>query len=211
MSALRTRLTTTYAAGDTWWRAKPPRVQVLLLFAAVAVVFGLFDTLAWSRLQREGTQLKQRLQAAKTETQSLQVLADQAAAARKVAEERLAVTRAELAKLDAGVRNAMQGAVAPSELPDRLGRAMPRAAGLRAVGLASEAPQALDGSGLWRHPFEVQLEGDWDGLLQHVRVMESELAAVRWRGIDLIAPDWPTLRGKLEVYTLSGQSVWIRL
>jgi hypothetical protein len=92
-----------------------------------------------------------------------------------------------------------------------LARLVPRDGSLRTTGLGTQAPQPLEGGKLWRHPFSIQFEGDWLRVTEHVRAIEQTLPTVRWRAIELLSPDWPTVRCRLELSTVGEQPVWIRL
>jgi hypothetical protein len=196
---------------DAWWRGQPLRAQLMVLVAVVAVTVGLVDALAFGPATRERARLELRAATAQREIDALLAAAGALDAQRLAGAQTLAGRRAELAALDAEVRAARAGVSAPDEVADRLVRLMPAGGAVRATGLGSQPPQALEGIDLWRHPFELQLEGDWSGLLAHVRTIETQLGAVRWRSLELQSDDWPIVRARLEVYTLGAQPVWIRL
>ncbi len=193
------------------WLAQPQRVRVLIVVAAVAVTAGLFEVLVFAPGSRELRRLEQRATAAQREVDALGGLSGRAVADRRAAELRFAEQRDELARLDAEVRAAGERTVRPEQVAERLARLVPRDGSLRTTGLGTQAPQPLEGGKLWRHPFSIQFEGDWLRVTEHVRAIEQTLPTVRWRAIELLSPDWPTVRCRLELSTVGEQPVWIRL
>ncbi len=200
-----------WAAWTAWWAGQPPRVRLMLLIAMPAAVLGLFDALAWSALQRENGALRTRLEAARRESASLEQAAAAQRAARVEADARGARAREELAELDRALRAASARAVPPAQMSERLVELMQRVGGATPIGLTSEAPQPLAGGELYRHPFVLRLEGDFASLVSAVRSIEKDLPPMQWRGVELQSVNPPLVRGRFDVFTLSGQSVWIRL
>jgi uncharacterized coiled-coil protein SlyX len=195
----------------SWWATQPARVRALLLVALPAALFGAFDALAWSPMQRETAQLRTRLATLEQEAGALEQTqaAQQSLLARQ--REQDARSRDELARLTTAVRDASARAVPPADTIERLVSLMRSTAGATAVGLSSEAPQPVAGGDLYRHPFALRVEGDYASLLQAVRTIERDLDALQWRGVELQVATPPLVRGRFDVFTLSGQNVWIRL
>ncbi len=200
-----------WSAWTAWWNGQPRRVRVMLSIALPAAVLGLFDALSWSALQRESGALRTRLEAVRREAASLEQVAAAARVARTQAEARHAQARDEIAELDRALREASARAVPPAQMSGRLVELMQRVGGATPVGLSSEAPQPLPGGELYRHPFVLRVEGDFASLVAAVRSIETDLPPMQWRGVELQAVDPPLIRGRFDVFTLSGQSVWIRL
>ena len=194
-----------------WWATQPTRVRWLLMIALPAAVLGMFDALAWSGLQRDSTALRSRLEAARRESAALEQIAASARAARTQSELRGRQARDEIAELDKALREAAARAVPPAQMSERLVELMQRVGGATPVGLESTEPQSLAGGELYRHPFVLRLEGDFASLLGAVRSIEKDLPPLQWRAVEFHAADPPVVRGRFEVFTLSAQSVWIRL
>ncbi len=194
-----------------WWATQPTRVRWLLMLALPAAVLGLFDALAWSGMQRDAAALRSRLEAARRESAALEQVAASTRAARAQADARGAQARDEIAELDKALREAVARSVPPAQMSERLAELMQRMGGATPVGLESTAPQALAGGELYRHPFVLRVEGDFASLLGAVRSIEKDLPPLQWRGVEFHAVDPPMVRGRFDVFTLSGQSVWIRL
>lgn len=197
-----------YAA---WWGLQPTRVRWLLLLAAPAAALGLFDSLVWSGLQRDVARHKQRVETALRESTALETAAAAARAAKQAAAARDAEAREELLKLDTALRAATANAIPPAQMSDRLALLMQRVGGAAPIGLVSEPPQPLAGGDLFRHPFVLRVEGDYASLLSAIRAIEKDLPPLQWRGVEFQASEPPLVRGRFDVFTLSGQSVWIRL
>jgi len=200
-----------WTAWKAWWAGQPRRVRLMLLVALPAAVLGLFDSLSWSALQRENAALRTRLEAARRESTSLEQATAAQRAGRTQAQARAVKAREEIAELDKALREASARAVPPAQMSERLVELMQRVGGATPVGLTSEAPQVLAGGDLYRHPFVLRLEGDFASLVSAVRSIEKDLPPMQWRGVELQSVDPPLVRGRFDVFTLSGQSVWIRL
>jgi hypothetical protein len=196
---------------QAWWGTQPARVRWLLLIAAPAAVLGLFDSLVWTGQQRELSRQKQRVEAAEREAGALETAAAAARVAKEAAVARDAAAREELLKLDTALRAATANAIPPAQMSDRLALLMQRVGGAAPIGLVSEPPQPLAGGDLFRHPFVLRVEGDYAALLDAIRAIEKDLPPLQWRGVEFQATEHPLVRGRFDVFTLSGQSVWIRL
>jgi hypothetical protein len=195
----------------SWWAKQPGRVRALLLAAVPAAVLGAFDSLAWSGATREAAQVRATLASLDAEATALEQAQAAQVAARERASARIAKAREELARLDAAVRDAGARAVPPAKTSERLVALMRSTGTAAAVGLSSEPPQPVAGGDLYRHPFTLRVEGDYASLLQAVRTIERDLDALQWRGVDFQVGEPPLVRARFDVFTLSGQNVWIRL
>ena len=200
-----------WAGWTGWWATQPTRVRGLLLVAIPAAVLGVFDSAVWSPLQRDAAALRSRLETARKESTALEQAATASRLAREQAAARDAATREEIVRLDAALRAAAERAVAPAQMSERLGQLMQRLGGTVPVGLATESPQPLAGGELYRHPFVLRLEGDFASLLTAARAIEKDLPPLQWRGVEFRAVKPPLIQARFDVFTLSGQNVWIRL
>jgi hypothetical protein len=196
---------------QAWWATQPARVRALLLVAFPAALLGGVDSLVWSGQTREAAQLRTRIASLETEAGALEQAQAAQQALRVRAAEEAARARDELERLNAALRDASERAVPPARTSERLVALMRSTGGAAAIGLTSEAPQAVAGGDLYRHPFTLRLEGDYASLLQAVRTIERDLDSLQWRGVEFQVAEPPLVRARFDVFTLSGQNVWIRL
>jgi len=93
--------------------------------------------------------------------------------------------------------------------------------GLRLVQLRNLSPQPLrpapagqaelvDGQ-VYRHGFEVTVEGSYADLLQYLERLESVPQRIFWKHVQLDASTYPTERMVIEIYTLSREPAWLVL
>lgn len=64
---------------------------------------------------------------------------------------------------------------------------------------------------LYRHGLELELSGDYDALIGYLDSIESLPWQLFWDELGVETRDYPTLRIRLRVHTLSDQEVWLNV
>ena len=210
------------------WQKRNRREQVVLSVAALVVPLLLADTFVWNPWRAQMKALNARVAQADLELQQLGAVqagtapAD-ATAARQLEDLRKRLVQAEQAALDARrqVVSAQQMAAKLREVTEARGalsvvamRSLPvtPVADVVAAGATGAAGAAGGASAkLYRHSFELHVEGSYADIARYIESLEQAAGALRWNAVELDASRHPTIAARLEVFTLSEQASWIQL
>ena len=201
------------------WQARKPREQWILCAAAVVLPLLLADTFVWNPWRVQMKALNARVAQADQELQQLGAVqvgtapAD-AAAARQLQDLRMRLVQAEQAALDA-----RKQVVSPQQMAAKLrevtdARAASGSAGtVNVVAMRSlpVTPVADAGGKLYRHSFELHVEGSYADIARYIESLERTAGVLRWNAVELDATRHPVIAARLEVFTLSEQASWIQL
>jgi MSHA biogenesis protein MshJ len=130
-----------------------------------------------------------------------------------------------LEALDAQLRAAAQGYVAPDKVVDMLREILADQKGLQLVSLSSlpveslsrqprdalDAGLAGDDTGPFLHPVEMVVEGSYLSVVQYLRALEAMPWRVHWQQLELTAGDYPVNRVRIVIGALSLSSEWMNL
>ena len=72
-------------------------------------------------------------------------------------------------------------------------------------GSASSAPSAL----IYAHPFEVELEGSYQGVYDYLQKIEQLEGVFFWDTLTYKVDQYPTAKVKIKVHTLSSEARWL--
>lgn len=218
------------------WQARQPRERGLLIALALVVPLLLADTWVWNpwRLQSKALELRaaQNAQALVQwrGAQGAQVAnngstPDQGPAALQ----QLTSLRQQLVQLEQRTQAARQQVVSPEAMAAQLrevtdARGDVKVTALRSlpvVAVAEVTSGANAGAGaganantsprLYRHAFELQVEGSYADIARYLDTLERSAPVLRWSAVELDASRHPAVAAKLEVFTLSPQASWIQL
>ena len=205
------------------WQKRNRREQGVLCVAALVVPLLLADTFVWNPWRAQMKALNARVAQADLELQQLGAVqagtapAD-ATAARQLEDLRKRLVQAEQAALEARrqVVSAQQMAAKLREVTEARGavsvvamRSLPvtPVADVVAAGAAGGGASAK----LYRHSFELHVEGSYADIARYIESLEQAAGALRWNAVELDASRHPTIAARLEVFTLSEQASWIQL
>lgn len=229
MSALPTALARLRRGFD----ARNRRERMLLIGAAVAVIWMLSDALWVSPSLAAWKAAGEREAQARTTLAALQDAVTQRAVAARDAERRqreaLDDLRQRVARGEERLRAAGATLVGARDMVPVLDRLLERTGGLRMLSMqtlaavpvtpaGSVAPAAAAASApvepagtLYRHGVELTVEGRYTDLLAYVRAIESLPQRVLWGGLELKVERHPAVQLTLRLYTLSPDREWLEI
>ncbi|MEJ2645128.1 MAG: hypothetical protein P8180_09380 [Gammaproteobacteria bacterium] len=200
------------------------RERALLLVAAVAVLFGIVNTLLLAplaRTQHERTQQIQRIQSQiATQGQQARNLSLQGRNTDADPRQReLTRLHEQLAAVDKRLRRRLGTLIRPSQAPAVLKTLLRREQGLRLISLearrapplpasgnlSGSQPDSLGDAGIARYTFTLHFKGSYLSTLDYLQALEKLPWQLFWQRIDLQADRHADTRVTLEVYTL-GQA-----
>ncbi|MCX7628537.1 MAG: hypothetical protein N2Z69_09040 [Methylophilaceae bacterium] len=204
------------------------RERILVLAAMLALVWMLADTVIFTPLQnrlkhdREGI-VSLQAQVSQLKAQQAQLVEaahyDPDAANRA----RLAELQRRLAQLDADLKRTQQALVAPEEMPRVLESLLQKNPHVKLVGLVTLPVSKLMGApaedksdgvmrvGIYKHGYELTLEGRYLDLLRYVQALEAAPWQMLWGQVSLQAGSYPSSTLKLTLYTLSLDAAWLSI
>lgn len=203
------------------WQARKPRERWILCVAALVVPLLLADTLVWNPWRLQMKALNARVAQADQELQQLSaaqagVAPPDAAAAKRLEDLRQRLVQAEQAALDARKR-----VVSPEQMAATLRGVTEARSALGTVSVVAlrslpvtpvgDAGGAAGAARLYRHSFELHVEGSYADIARYIESLEQTASVLRWNAVELDASRHPTVAARLEVFTLSEQASWIQL
>jgi MSHA biogenesis protein MshJ len=117
------------------------------------------------------------------------------------------------AELDARIQAHTVGMIPPAEVPRFLERLLQEQEGLELVRLESLGAEPLleagEGSvGVYRHGFEVVVDGTYLGTLDYLRALEALPWSFFWESLDYEVIDHPLGRARIRAWTLGAGEEW---
>jgi len=127
----------------------------------------------------------------------------------------------QLKQVDTALLAMRKDMVAPGEMKRMLDELIAGLPGLKLVHLRNIAPVSLDqGTGnpvqspvgqVYRHGFEVTLQGSYPDLVQYLARLEASPRHILWKRVELDATGYPAVKLVLTLYTLSQDATWLVL
>ena len=209
------------------WQARQPRERGLLIAAALLVPLLLADTWVWNRWRVQSKALEQRAAQSKQGLAQLQTAQVSTASPDNAGLQQLAVLRQKLVQLEQLTQAARTQVMSPEAMAAQL-REVTEAHGavkvmaMRSLPVAAMAEASTSGAGagagagaaaprLYRHAFELQVEGSYADIARYLDSLERSAPVLRWSALELDASRHPNVAAKLEIFTLSPQASWIQL
>lgn len=208
--------------------AMSQRERIMVLFALLALIWVLFDTAVISPALQKQKIFRGEIVARQEEV--VKLVSEQSAiiqqgkydpdAPRKA---HLAELKNKIAQMDAGLRATQGELVPPDRMPKVLESLLQRDRQVKLVSLTSLPVSGLmdevaDGKdrhapsfGIYKHGFEIVLEGNYLDLMQYVKALESSPWGMLWGEMSLQAGDYPKSSLKLTLYTLSLDQAWLSI
>ncbi len=223
---MRARLERRWQALSSAFLARRRRERVLMVVAAAAVLaLGGWQLLVTPALERH-RQVTERLDIAR---ESLADLSAQADRLRSELEEdpnaplrnRISQLQERLARYDRKLAELTTGLISPPEMVALLKRMLAQHDGVSLEGVSHSAPQpvAVEGetgdgegdtdTGLYTHPVEVTVHGDFHDVLDYLRDLEGLDERLGWRSLDYETMSWPEARVRIRLHTLSLHKEWL--
>lgn len=212
------------------WQQRQRREQWILCAAALVVPLLLADTLVWNPWRLQMKALNARVAQAEQELQQLSAAQAGASPQDTAALRQLEDLRKRLVQAERSAQDARRRVVSPQQMSAKLrevtaARAAVNVVALRSLPvtpLAELGAAAGDGANavgnaagasprLYRHTFELHVEGSYADIARYVEDLERTAGVLRWNALELDASRHPTVAARLEVFTLSEQSSWIQL
>jgi MSHA biogenesis protein MshJ len=214
MTALITRF---WIPAGARFAKRSGRERAIVLAAAIAAAVVVGDQLLLHPHQAQVSALQMREQTL--------LAPDPGQAAVERAQQSLAQHRRQVAqdlmRVDAALAELTAQMVPAAEMRHLLDSLIAGLPGLRLVQLRNLAPQPvrpgaagasepIDGQ-VYRHGFELTVEGGYADLLQYLERLESAPQRIYWKRAELDASAYPTERLVVEIYTLSREPAWLVL
>jgi MSHA biogenesis protein MshJ len=208
--------------------AMSQRERLMILGALLALIWLVFDTLLFTPSLQKQKLYRQEISAKQEEV--AQVQAQQVAiiqtgkndpdAARKA---QLAELQQKVAQMDETLRTTQSELVSPDRMPKVLESLLQRDRQIKLVslttlpvsglmdGIAGNKEKATPAFGIYKHGFELTLEGNYLDLMRYVTELEASPWRMLWGEMSLQAGEYPRSSLKLTLYTLSLDQAWLSI
>lgn len=206
--------------------AMSPRERTMVLCAMLAIIWMIFDTAIISPAQLKQKIYREEISAKREEmgkllseqNSILQLGKSDPDSSRKA---QLTELKNRIAQMDADLRATQSELVPPDHMPNVLESVLQRDRQVKLVALNSLPVSGLTegaaddkGSispvlGIYKHGFEITLEGNYLDLMRYVTELEASPWRMLWGEMSLQAGDYPKSTLKLTLYTLSLDQAWL--
>lgn len=213
------------------------RERLMLLFLVLATLGGVWLNLLWYPLTVEQKQLEQGNSQIREQIQLLDVklkgLVIQATddPNRKIRQE-VELIRQQIARMEGQIKGATDRLQAPREMAQLLEQMLLHHEGIQMVRLSTLKSEPLVTPGtttgdeardpvvapvitevekrsIYRHGFLLEFEGRFFPILNYLKELEGMPASFFWDGVELGVTDYPRIRVRLRLHTLSLSEGWI--
>lgn len=218
--------------------ALQPRERVMVALGALVLLWALFDNLLLTPMLNKQKLYRQEIATHQSEATQFQQQTQQIIEASKIDpdagnKQRLAQLQQQLAEKDAQLQSAQQQLIAPDRMPKVLESLLQRDKAVKLVSLTTMPVSGLmdasagravaatgsDGKtaapfadfGIYKHGFEVKLEGGYLDLMRYVSALENSSWHMLWGGMNLDASAYPRSTLTLTLYTLSLDKAWLSI
>lgn len=214
---------------EHWLDERALRERVLLAGGAFAVVAALWSLLLMDPVTARRAELERE---AKEVAAELEGLEEQGQEIRRAHEtdpnvalrSRADALRKQIAALDRSIQAHTVAMVSPAEMARFLEEMLAEYTDLELVRLENlEAEPLLGGSrgpdeagaarattaGVFKHGFEVELEGGYLSALQYLEALEALPWSFFWEGLAYEVVEYPRGRATIRAYTLSAEEEWL--
>jgi MSHA biogenesis protein MshJ len=137
---------------------------------------------------------------------------------------RLASLQQKVAQMDAELRATQNELVSPERMPKMLESVLQKDPQVKLIAIATlpvsglmdgvaegKEKNAAPAFGIYKHGFEVTLEGNYLDLMRYVTELEASPWRMLWGDISLQAGVYPKSSLKLTLYTLSLDQAWLSI
>ena len=223
---MRARFEQRWQALSEAFLARQRRERVLIVLALMAVLtLGGWQLLVNPVLDKH-SRVSERMDAMR---ESLASLSEQEGRLRRDLEKdpneplrkRISQLQERLNRYDQRLEELTTGLISPPEMVALLKRMLAQHDGVSLEGVSHSAPQpvAIDAegsdrkgegdTGLYAHPVEVTVQGDFHDVLGYLRDLEGLDERLGWRSLDYRTTTWPKARVRIRLHTLSLHKEWL--
>ncbi len=205
---------------------RTPREKILLVVAALAIVYLAVDVLALSPLKLRQKAVQQSLKTAAEQVPQLeaQIVALTTKATQDPDQDnrrQLEALRAQVAEMDARLQALTLDLIPPREMSRVLQEILHQQKGVRLVKAENLPPEPLltvepdaQGEGterpnVYRHGLRLEFAGTYPQILATLKALEGVKRQLLWTSLELQVVDYPQSRVVLTVHTLSLSKEWI--
>lgn len=211
---------------EDWIDARAPRERALVLVAALAVLGGIWTLLLMDPLARAGAELDEEAQRIQKQIRELTAQGEaiiETGARDPNAElrDRGESLKRQIAVLEQRIQERTVSMISPAEMSRLLEKMLLEDSDLRLVRLENLGSEALlDGEetsdasaeehvGVYKHSFEVVLEGRYLSTLRYLSALEALPWNFFWETLAFEVQDHPDGRATIRAYTLSAEEGWV--
>ncbi len=213
--------------------ALQPRERLMLVLGVLVLMWALFDNLLLTPMLNRQKLYRQEMSTDQNTAAQFQQQTQQLLQAAKIdpdegSRQRLSQLQQQLAEKDAQLQSTQQQLIAPDRMPRVLESLLQRDKSIKLVSLTTmpvsglmeggvvadgktKAHPADSGTGIYRHGFEIRLEGGYLDLLRYATTLENSAWHMLWGEMKLDATTYPRSTLILNVYTLSLDKAWLSL
>jgi MSHA biogenesis protein MshJ len=208
--------------------AMSQRERLMILGALLTLIWLAFDTMLFTPSLQKQKLYRQEISAKQEEVAQMQ--AQQATiiqagkndpdAGRKV---HLALLQQKVAQMDEMLRTTQSELVPPDHMSKVLENLLQRDRQIKLVslatlpvsglmdGIAGNKEKAAPALGIYKHGFELTLEGNYLDMMRYVTELEASPWRMLWGDMSLQAGEYPRSSLKLTLYTLSLDQAWLSI
>ncbi|MCW8906451.1 MAG: hypothetical protein OQL28_04315 [Sedimenticola sp.] len=210
------------------------RERVMLLLLLLATLGGAWLNLVWypatqhqKQLLEGNDQIREQIQLLDVRLRGMVVQATDDPN-RKIRLE-LERIREQVARMEGEIKGTTDSLLAPGEMSRLLEQMLLRQNGIEMIRLntlrseplvtTSEAGAVEEGvtgavkeaasKSIYRHGFLIEFEGEFNSVLDYLKTLEDLPSSFFWDGVELGVSDYPLIRVKLRLHTLSLSEGWI--
>lgn len=208
--------------------AMSQRERLMVLGAMLAVVWALFDALLLTPVLKKQQLYRQEVAAKQDEVAKLQLQQVSIISAGQMDPDagtkvRLKNLQQKVAKMDSELQVMQKELISPERMPTVLESVLQKDPRVKLTalatlpvsglmdGMADARNAAVPAFGIYKHGFEVTLEGSYVDLMRYVTTLESSPWHLLWGNISLQAGTYPKSTLKLTLYTLSLDKAWLSI
>ncbi len=223
------------AQWDQWMArlgALQQRERVMVLAGVIVLLWGIFDSLLLTPMLNKQKLYRTEIATKQAEVAQFQQQTQQIVAAAQIdpdagSKQRLAQLQTQLAEKDALLQAMQKELISPDRMPQVLESVLQKDRQVRLVSLttmpvsglldavAVSAPDANTASmpdiGIYKHGFEVKLEGGYLDLMRYVGALERSPWHMLWGAMKLEAATYPKATLTLTLYTVSLDKTWLSI
>ncbi|HEY3325701.1 MAG TPA: hypothetical protein VGK14_00865 [Novimethylophilus sp.] len=204
------------------------RERVMVLGGVLALIWVVFDTLLLTPMLQKNKLYRQEIivkqeEVAKLQQQELSVIKAAEVDPDVGNKTHLTGLQRQMTKMDADLQAMERELIAPENMPRVLDNLLQKDKHLKLVSLKTLPVSGLmDGTadakgapmpvfGIYKHGFQVTLEGGYFDLANYVAELEASPWRMLWENLDLNANAYPKSTLTLTLYTLSLDKTWLSL